>query len=979
MSARQFIESVLPDTGYIITGVIDRQGHFKNVPHRTIDGAIETLNHAAFEGKAAYFALASYERERYRDAKGEWVSRTQENAMLMRSFFLDLDVDPSNTNKFASKDAAITALRDFGIKLGLPRPTIVDSGGGYHIYWPLVTPVSTKLWRAEAERFKNICAREQLKADPSVTSDEARVLRLPGTFNHKRGAAVRLIMSCANPITFTDFTRKLDAHAAAYGESLPARPRKTVKAAPIPGDAPADIWGDQANLEVVSEPLNFDRIVFHCAQLQQQAGNRGATTGEQLWRAGLGLVKFSDKAELAARFISDAHPDFSMSATQAKLDNWSTGPSTCEHFHQLNPALCESCPHYGKITSPAQLGRHIVEAAAPRVVITTDAGVTSIELPQPPTGYKRRASDGAVIQEYENKEGQLDSYVICPYDLYPLAVRTQSEVDANIDERSTWRMHLPVERGLGTTIRDIDVPLGLLADSRALIKLLFSKGLILLGEQVKSTQLYMSAYLQSLVKANGRDKLYERLGWHDDHKTFVLADKVLFADSTSRLHNPNEAIKNSTKNGLKAGGTLEGWKAAMQFYNRPNYAGHRMFLYASFGSIIFEMNDTGHRGVIMAASGKSGRGKTTCLQACSSVWGRPDALVINGNKEGATVNALYSALGTTHSLPFMLDDTTERDVDEKRRFLLNFSQGEGKRRMTAGAEQSGKVDRWACIGLMTTNTDDISAMVSSGRDVDPHMMRMINVEFVSVDNGTEAKIVADEFIRSMNANYGHAGPLFAKFVTENYAAVQRGFIKNVAKVDRLLNSSNASAERFWSACVAACYTAAQIASALGLIELPYEEDLEWMIAHLTRHRETIKESNNTPLETLTEFLNGYMRNTLIISAKSSTNLDNVVVRHTDALQVRHELDFNLIYIARGAIMEFCADAGIPFKTLEWDLERAGVITQRNAQKVLGADTVYSNGQSRCWRIDSTKLGGYVAPLHQVAPPTNVVSIGAKTA
>jgi hypothetical protein len=34
-----------------------------------------------------------------------------------------------------------------------------------------------------------------------------------------------------------------------------------------------------------------------------------------------------------------------------------------------------------------------------------------------------------------------------------------------------------------------------------------------------------------------------------------------------------------------------------------------------------------------------------------------------------------------------------------------------------------------------------------------------------------------------------------------------------------------------------------------------------------------------------------------------------------------------------------------------------VIVDHNVQKVLGADTVYASGQTRCWKIDATKLGG----------------------
>jgi hypothetical protein len=428
-------------------------------------------------------------------------------------------------------------------------------------------------------------------------------------------------------------------------------------------------------------------------------------------------------------------------------------------------------------------------------------------------------------------------------------------------------------------------------------------------------------------------------------------------------------------------GTLEGWKRAMQFYNRPGYEGHRFFLYVSLGAPIFHMNDTGNQGVLVTASGQSGRGKTTCLKACGSIWGHPEALIMNGNKEGSTVNAMYSALGTVHSLPFLWDEITERDPDELRRFVLNISQGTGKRRMTSDARQSEHVDTWETPVLATANTDDISRIISTGRDVSPHLMRLVSVDFAAIDTSVEAKINADQFLRDMGTNYGHAGPAMMKVIVTKYEAVRKGYIKNVAMVDRMLGSSNASAERYWSATVAAAYTGAQLALGMGLIDFPLDADLQWMIDHMGKQRETIKESSSTPLEQLTAFLNGAIRNTLILSAKAASNLDNVVHRPPDDRLGRNEWDIGIVYVSRTAMMKFCAENRVAFKAFEQALIKTDrVLIDHNVQKVLGADTVYASGQSRCWKIDASRLGGVVLPATVAAalapPPTNVVPIKA---
>jgi hypothetical protein len=985
MNTREFFELLLPSTGFIFTATPLAVKGWANTSHQSIDEAIAHAHALTFNHKNAFYAVATYNERRVWDAsandgEGKWRYRTQENATQVKSFFLDLDVDPADPLKFDSKQQALAELKAFVQKVGLPRPLLVDSGGGIHAYWPLDRAVSTAEWRPVADRFKAICVHERFRADRSLTSDQARVLRVPGTFNFKRNHPV-LILSTAPAIGFADFAQRIAAYANRATVPLVAVAGAKKSTPPVPGQPAASVFGD--NLGTTNDPLNFDRITFACPQLQLQVASRGAHTGEQLWRAALGVVKFCDRMELAAAAVSDAHPEYSPAATRAKLDNWHTGPTACAHFHQLNPAVCESCPNWTKIVSPAVLGRQVIEAPTPQVVVVTDTGaVAAIKLPDPPKGYARRKHDSAIVLETEDGEGNPSFEVVCPYDLYPLALRAQSGVDSNIDERSMWRVHLPLERGKGRAVRDIDVPLALMADTKALAKHLMAKGIILNGDQPKLVQHYMSAYLQKLADEAGREKLYERLGWHDEHHTFVLGDRVYRRDGTVNTHVPSAQIRNTTKSGLRPGGTFEGWKKAMQFYNRAGFEGHRFFMYASLGAPIFHMNDTGNKGVLMTASGQSGRGKTTCLKACGSIWGHPEALVLNGNKDGSTVNALYSAIGTTHSLPFMWDDITERDPDELRRFLLNISQGQGKRRMTSDANQAGHVDTWETIVLATANTDDISRILSSGRDVNPHLMRMVGVEFTAIDQGVEAKIKADDFLRELNANYGHVGPVYMKVLVTQYEAIRRGYIKNIAAVDRLLASSNASAERYWSATVAAAYTGAQIARSLGLIDFPIDTDLQWMVGHLTQQRTLIQESSQSPLELLVAFLNNHLRNTLIVGAKVSSNLDNVVQKPTDALLVRNELDTNTIYISRTAIMAYCADQRIAFKPLESSLVRTNrVIADHNVQKVLGADTVYASGQTRCWKIDATKLGGAMNALPPGTPaahgtPSNVIPLQA---
>jgi len=76
-------------------------------------------------------------------------------------------------------DGETGALRQLA---GFPlAPTwIVATGGGFHVYWKLKTPVAADA--AFEQRLKGLV--KALHADPAAT-DRSRVLRIPGTFNQK--------------------------------------------------------------------------------------------------------------------------------------------------------------------------------------------------------------------------------------------------------------------------------------------------------------------------------------------------------------------------------------------------------------------------------------------------------------------------------------------------------------------------------------------------------------------------------------------------------------------------------------------------------------------------------------------------------------------------------------------------------------------------------------------------------------------------
>lgn len=113
-------------------------------------------------------------------------------------FDLDCLEGKHNTKNLPSREEALSLLKEFHLRPSL----IVWSGGGLHVYWlfqePLYfhTPEERQAGKDLSSRFQKMIILMGKKRGWKLdnTSDLVRVLRLPGTYNHKRGAvAVEII------------------------------------------------------------------------------------------------------------------------------------------------------------------------------------------------------------------------------------------------------------------------------------------------------------------------------------------------------------------------------------------------------------------------------------------------------------------------------------------------------------------------------------------------------------------------------------------------------------------------------------------------------------------------------------------------------------------------------------------------------------------------------------------------------------------
>ena len=150
MDTTTFLASVLGDEGsYCVWGNRIADGRKVQKFYPTIDALVHAAHSLDTEGFDAYFALGTFI---------EAGSREADNVQQLRAFFLDLDCGP--TKDYASQSDALSGLRTFCKQTGLPRPTLINSGRGIHVYWHLTAPVSRETWQPVADKLKALCKQK---------------------------------------------------------------------------------------------------------------------------------------------------------------------------------------------------------------------------------------------------------------------------------------------------------------------------------------------------------------------------------------------------------------------------------------------------------------------------------------------------------------------------------------------------------------------------------------------------------------------------------------------------------------------------------------------------------------------------------------------------------------------------------------------------------------------------------------------------
>lgn len=966
---REFLELVWPDEGFYCVA------HPFNIPgsgaqvysHRvfqTVDDAIAYIKRTR-TSKDVFFAVHTLAEERvwnerkidYKTGEpGAWQVRVARNMLQSKAFFLDIDVGKDDT--YATQMEAAQALLAFCKETHLPRPYVVVSGGGLHIYWVLDESITSTEWAGHAAKLKALTEHHGLHVDPVRTADAASVLRPVGTYNHKNPQDPREVYVAVRGVSSPPetFVQLLDAAVIRSGVEVRARAHREQGSFLGAGPANVALLGDNMSETFKDSLVSFEALVRACPQVQHAMRQR-KTLEQSHWYGTLGLMPYVEDGERYAHKISRDHPDYIKEETDAKLAQWkaaSGGPTTC-HFFQSRCAaakVCDGCRFNGKVTSPIVAARRVDELPPPVVEIPRAGGAQGetlvVEIPPAPKPFIRLKS-GGVATQVVTAEGDEVQVKFIDYDLYP--VRRIVNETTNV-EQQVWVADLP-RRGAREFVIDADTPY----DARKFSIAMSNIGIYFDPANFKHLQAYMIAYIKQLQIAEDAESQIDHIGWDSkDQQAFYLPDRVIHRGGDIEPVRVTPQVESAVRD-IGREGTLEVQQKLMEFYASDNYIAHQFFLLGGLASVLYA--STGHYGVVVNAYGEAGSSKSTALYTAASFWGMPDQYPLNGTQHGVTAKARLQRVHILANLPFCVDEITHMQTRDASDLAMSVTQPQPQVKLNRDSTEKIKINSFKSSMLLSTSNASVHNMLSMDNAAGTAgSMRVIEIYMQS--QRKHKKHEADEYMHALKRNYGHIGPRFVEIIMRNFDKVEqlvRYWAKKIDEVGDIQQS-----ERFWSAGAAATLAAATISYKAKL--LPYDpvKLFDWFIyTQLPSMRAVVGEEYSTPQSILADFIEASHDHIIVTQSAGTDDVYATVLRPPRGSMVGHfDKQSGTLWLLKKAFKDYCVRIGANSNRILDELNQktvtgygppSPVVLRKVCKKILGANTEHGKGQSRCIEIN----------------------------
>jgi len=788
----------------------NRQGFFD-----TIEGLSKVCVRSDQTKNNTYYAISAF-RE-----KG---NRKQSNVRATK--VVALDIDCGATKPYPDWKEGLKALGEFLTEVNLPKPMVVFSGNGLHVYWVLTRELEPHKWKPLAEAMKLAAADKQFEIDAALTTNSALVLRPVGTHNPKNGNEVKLLMD-AEPVTPEVLSDTLEDYMQYSPGPSSRQPRES------------SLLG---NLAATQEypPAVGSVVASKCQQISWAIKNQNDVP-EPLWYSIIGVAAFCTDPEETAIKWSEGHDTYSETVTRDKVIQWkdnATGPTTCDKFKSDRPSGCKGCKYAGKVGSPARLGIQYQEVTV--VEEAPDKVANAVPMPKP---FKRTKHGIKMTID----DTDID---ICKFDIYPVGYGRDDHLDYEVVRYHWKRPHI------GWT--ELKLRQAFLTDgNREFPTAIADQGIVLQNKkQTEYFQYMLRTYMEELRQIRTMTNLYSTMGWKENNTNFVIGDTVIHKkdDGSVKEEQVTLSASSSAETAAMYGkkGSAEAWTKMTNMLEKAHMPSHMFALGVGFSAPLY--NFTGLKGLTVSLYGATGGGKTLAQYWIQSIYGDPEKLHFAAK---FTQNTLFNRMGLYAHLPMTIDEVTMMQDKEVGDFCYWVSQGRDKARLNRSAvERDAKT--WATPVVVSTNKSMQSKLIASGLDTDAQMARLLEVTVPAHDLFTKNSTAGRNLYNFITNNYGHVGHTFISKLMELGADDISAMIAEATdKFHKRYDAEFSGEERYWEQAIILADLASKLAKDWGLIDFDYTKGTEWVLEQIGAIRTVAAESKMDSFDILAAYLSDF--------------------------------------------------------------------------------------------------------------------------
>ena len=860
MDTVEFLRLVVPEGDLLCLTrqwVINAEKTVSNHPVRTHDDlatAALKLNERKID---VWHALASYEKEaKYmKNEKNIRVYRKAKHVAFLKSLWLDIDFKKCSLEELKSKFAQF--IKD--TKLPVPS-LIINSGGGWHVYWCLDEAIPPMVWAPLAEGLKQLCKDHNLPADHACTADPSRVLRPVNTYNYKYDPPrmVRLIAGTGAPYSCEKI---LSVIPKVDNEPLPAHLRnKAVDA------------GEYSQTGFVQRDIDTKKVMQNCGVLRHVLQTGGAECSEPMWNYTLLLLRFLPDGAKLVHPMSKGHIGYDASATndkwRHKLEADVSGPPFCSRFQEeYGKEKCLDCSIYQskKPKTPLTLGYvSDQDAENPTTELAAVPGTPApVTVPSHEYPYNWRAVPGnkGVERKVMGKKGEWEWVQVLRRQWRLL----QAQKSINTGE---YAYFVEAKTITGKPIR-FSIPGSAVYGCPKTWETLGLHGAILTSNEKPQWVNLMATWLQKLQEENAVLNTTDQLGWierQDDQNNrkivgFASGGTAFFSSGEKKQ---NAIAANPKHKGIASYyapvGDIQKWQDVSDFLVRQGHMHVITMLASAFAGPLVKF--TGQSGAIMSfVSTGTSAGKSLSLEAAAAVWGNPKLGTMTLND---TPTSVKNKIAYLQNITAYWDEVRgdERSLHNFIQTAFQVTQGKDRER----ANQSAKTiaaQTWHTMLVCTGNDSIFDLAASQTGASDAGVYRIFEISIKREDRPKHDTRIA-RMVADLQDNFGGAGDKYAEYLSKNSDKVRDLVIQCREKTEDHFGSE--PAERFWVASVTSIIVGATIAKRLGLCNFEIPALWGYLSRSFTDLRKRVlgSASFNDPKELLVAYMMQYQAERLVV-------------------------------------------------------------------------------------------------------------------